>query len=175
MTLYVRGAGSSLAREAVQAIHELDSNIAVTQVRPLRDAWGSSIVRERLNAVVTTAFAVTALLLASFGLYGLLAFLVAERTREIGIRMALGAQAGAVLRMVMNHGLSLVAGGAVVGLLGGLAVANYIQALLFGIPSYDPMTFAGVAVVVLFVSAIAAFVPAHRATRVDPLVALRQE
>jgi putative ABC transport system permease protein len=175
MTLYVRGAGSSLAREAVQAIHELDSNIAVTQVRPLRDALGSSIVRERLNAVVTTAFAVTALLLASFGLYGLLAFLVAERTREIGIRMALGAQAGAVLRMVMNHGLSLVAGGAVVGLLGGLAVANYIQALLFGIPSYDPMTFAGVAVVVLFVSAIAAFVPAHRATRVDPLVALRQE
>jgi len=176
VTLFLRtNRPTEVGREAVQAIHDFDRNIPVTQIRPLTDAFVQSIARERLNAVVTAGFALTALLLASLGLYGLLAFLVAERTREIGIRMALGAEASALLKMVMKHGLLLVASGAAAGLLGALAVSRLIQTLLFGIPSYDPVTFVTVVLLLIFLSALAAFVPAKRATRVDPVLALRQE
>src|SRR5262249_11290830 len=102
MTLFIRtNRPDAVAREAIQIIHDFDPNLAVTQVRSLAEAFGQSIARERLNAIVSAAFAVTALLLASVGLYGLLAFLVLERTREIGIRMALGAEASGVLGMIM--------------------------------------------------------------------------
>jgi len=176
VTLFLRtNRPTEVARAAVQAIHDLDGNIPVTQIRPLTDAFVQSIARERLNAVVTAGFASTALLLASLGLYGLLAFLVAERTREIGIRMALGAEASALLKMVMKHGLLLVTSGAALGLIGAFSVSRLIQTLLFGIPSYDPVTFVTVVVLLIFLSALAALVPAKRATRVDPVVALRQE
>ena len=117
----------------------------------------------------------TALLLASLGVYGLLAYLVAERIREIGIRMALGAQASTVVRMVMARGLRLITYGGVLGLAGGLAVSRLIRGLLYGVTTTDPMTFAGVIVLVGSVGTMAAFVPAIRAARVDPLIALRQE
>jgi putative ABC transport system permease protein len=176
MTLFVRTSQpTAVAREAVRIINDLDANLAVTQVRSLAQAFGQSIARDRLNAIVSAAFAGTALFLASFGLYGLLAFLVAERTREIGIRMALGAEASTVLRMIMSYGLSLVILGGVSGLAGALIVARFIRALLFGVPPYDPATFSVVAVLLVLVTAAAALVPAHRATRVDPVVALRQE
>jgi len=125
--------------------------------------------------MVSAAFAGTALVLSSFGLYGLLAFLVTERTREIGIRMALGAQSSTVLRMIMGYGLSLVVRGGLAGLAGALIVTRLIRALLFGIPPYDPATFAIVALLLVLVTAAAALVPAHRATQVDPVAALRQE
>jgi predicted permease len=176
MTLFVRtNRLSSMSREAVQVIHGLDPKIAVTQIRPLSDALGQSIARERLNAVVSAAFSITALLLAAFGLYGLLAFLVAERTREIGIRMALGAEAFAVMRMVMSRGFFLVALGSVAGLAGAFGISRFIRALLFGIQPDDPATFGAVGLLLVCVTAVAAFVPAYRATRVDPVVALRQE
>jgi putative ABC transport system permease protein len=176
MTLFIRTTRpAGISYDVVRAIHDLDRNLAVTQVRPLDEAFGLSIARERLNAVVSASFAVTALLLASFGLYGLLAFLVAERTREIGIRMALGAQPSTVLRMVMSRGLMLVGIGGAAGLVGAFLVSRFIQALLFGIRPYDPPTFGAVALLLISVTALAAFVPARRATRVDPVVALRQE
>jgi len=176
MTLFVRtNRPSSIAREAVQLIHDIDRNVPVTQIRTLRDAFGQSIARDRLNAVVSGSFAVTALLLASFGLYGLLAFLVAERTREIGIRMALGAKAATLVQMVMNHGLSLIAVGGVLGLIGAFVVSRFIKTLLFEVSSYDPTTFIAVGLLLTLVGALAAFLPAYRAATVNPIVALRQE
>jgi predicted permease len=176
VTLFVRSKDpSSLMRASVQALREVDPNLPVTQVRTLHEAFGLSIARERLNALVSAAFAVTAMLLASCGLYGLLAFVVAERTREIGIRMALGARASLVLKMVMQHGLRLVIGGAALGMVGAFVVSRSIQSLLFGIRSYDPATFAGVIALLVAVSAAATFVPARRATRVDPAITLREE
>jgi putative ABC transport system permease protein len=176
MTLFVRtNRPSTIAREAVQVIHDIDRDVPVTQVRTLRDAFGQSIAQDRLNAGVSGAFAVTALLLASFGLYGLLAFLVAERTREIGIRMALGAEAATLVQMVMNHGLSLVAAGGLLGLIGAFAISRFIKTLLFEVSSYDPTTFVAVTLLLILVGALAAFLPAYRAATVNPIVALRQE
>jgi putative ABC transport system permease protein len=176
MTLFVRtNRPATIAREAVQLIHDIDRDVPVTQVRTLRDAFGQSIAQDRLNAVVSGAFAVTALLLASFGLYGLLAFLVAERTREIGIRMALGAETATLVQMVMNHGLSLVAAGGLLGLIGAFAISRFIKTLLFEVSSYDPTTFVAVTLLLILVGALAAFLPAYRAATVNPIVALRQE
>ena len=176
MMVFVRtNRPSSIAREVVQVIHDIDRNVLVTQVGTLKSAFGWSIARDRLNAVVSGAFAVTALLLASLGLFGLLAFLVAERTREIGIRMALGAEAAKLVQMVMNHGLSLVAAGSALGLIGAFAISRFIKTLLFEVSSYDPTTFIAVTVLLIVVGALAAFLPAYRAARVNPVVALRQE
>ena len=141
----------------------------------MAEAFQESIGRDRMNAFVTAAFAVAALLLASFGLYGLLSYVVTERTREIGIRMALGAESSSVLRMVMKHGLSLVFWGGIAGLVGAIGTSRLIQTLLFGVSSNDPATFGLVTLLLLLVGAVASYVPAYRATRVDPVVALRQD
>jgi putative ABC transport system permease protein len=176
MTVFVRTSrGAEIAREATQIVRDLDRNLPVIEVRMLEDAFAESAARERLNAVVSGAFAVCALLLASLGLYGLLAFTVAERTNEIGIRMALGARSLKVLRMIMGHGLRLVAFGAVVGLVIAFAVSRFLESLLFGITSHDLATFIGVPAVLAVVSAFAVLIPALRATRVNPLVALRKD
>jgi len=176
MTLFIRtNRPATIAREAVQLVHDIDHDVPITQVRTLREAFGQSIARDRLNAVVSGAFAVTALLLASFGLYALLAFLVAERTREIGIRMALGAEAATLVQMVMNQGLSLVAAGGLLGLIGAFAISRFIKTLLFEVSSYDPTTFVAVTLLLILVGALAAFLPAYRAATVNPIVALRQE
>jgi putative ABC transport system permease protein len=176
MTLYVRTTNpTALSSQAVEAINQLDPNMAVTQVRPLDEAFWLSIARDRLNAIVSASFAITALLLASIGLYGLLAFIVAERTREIGIRMALGAEATTVLRMVMNRGFCLVGLGLALGLIAAFGISRFLEGLLFGVQPNDPATFVGVPLLLLIVTTLAALVPANRATRVDPVVALRQE
>jgi putative ABC transport system permease protein len=187
MTLFIRAnRPATLAENAVKGIQDMDRSQAITQVRTLREWLGLSIARERLNAVILTAFAMTALLLASLGLYGLLAFFVTERTQEIGIRMALGAKASGVLRMVMSHGLRLVVWGTVLGVVGAFALSRFIQSLLvgataqdpgllFGVTTHDPITFLSVVALLVIVSSLAAVVPAWRATKVDPLVALRQE
>jgi putative ABC transport system permease protein len=176
MVLFVRAnASADLRRAVVQTVHDLDRNQVVSDVRMLKDALSASLALEKLAAMASSGFALTALLLSSLGVYGLLAFLVAERTREIGIRMALGAQAATVVRMVMARGLRLITYGGVLGLAGGLAVSRLIRGLLYEITATDPVTFAGVIVLVVVVGTIAAAVPAIRAARVDPLIALRQE
>jgi predicted permease len=176
MTLYVRTTNpTALSSQAVEAINQLDPNMAVTQVRLLDEAFWLSIARDRLNAIVSASFAITALLLASIGLYGLLAFMVAERTREIGIRMALGAQAATVLRMVMNRGFCLVGLGLTLGLIAAFGISRFLENLLFRVQPNDPATFVGVPLLLLIVTTLAALVPANRATRVDPVIALRQE
>jgi putative ABC transport system permease protein len=176
MTLFVRTTrGAEITREATQTIRDIDRNLPVTEVRMLEDAFADSAARERLNAVVSGAFAACALLLATLGLYGLLAFTVAERTNEIGIRLALGAQASRVLRMVMSQGLGLVAVGGVLGLVIAFAISRFLETLLFRVKAYDPVTFGAVAALLMIVSILAVLVPARRATRINPVVALRNE
>ena len=175
MTLFVRSSGVDLGKAAVQAIRELDPNQPVTQVRMLDDLMGESVFRERLTAVVSSGFALTALLLAGLGVYGLLAYSVTERIKEIGIRIALGAKPGTVLQMVMTRGFRLIAAGLLLGLAGAAAVLRLIESLLFGVSTHDPLTFFVVPALLLAVGGISAFIPAHRATRVDPMIALRQE
>ena len=176
MTLFVRAnQPTAIATSAVGAIHKLDPNVAVTKVRTFDDAIAESLARERLSALVSGAFALSGLLLAALGLYGLLAFLVTERTKEIGIRIALGAQVGQLTRSVVGGGLRLVAIGAAVGVGGSLVLFRLVGTLLFGVTPYDLSTYATVLALLCAVASVAWYVPARRAGRVEPLIALRQE
>ena len=120
-------------------------------------------------------FALTALLLAGLGIYGVISYIVSERTHEIGIRLALGAQSRNILRMVLRQGLGLAIAGAAVGLVGALIVSHLMAGLLYSVRPTDPVTFAGVALLLIGVALLACYMPARRAIRVDPLVALRHE
>jgi ABC-type antimicrobial peptide transport system permease subunit len=115
------------------------------------------------------------LLLTGLGIYGVISYMVSERTHEIGIRMALGAEGRSILRMVLRQGLGLALAGAVVGLIGALIVSNLMSGLLYGVRPTDPLTFAGVTVLLICVAVLACYIPARRALRIDPLVALRHE
>jgi putative ABC transport system permease protein len=176
MTLFVRtNQPAAITNAAIAAIHRLDPNLAVARVRTFESALTESLARERLLALISGGFAAIGLLLASLGLYGLLAFLVAERTREIGIRMVLGAQTGRVTRSVVGGGLRLVAIGAAIGVAGSLVLLRSMQTLLFGVTPNDAATYAGVLALIATVAALASYLPARRAARVEPLTALRQE
>jgi putative ABC transport system permease protein len=176
MTLFVRTSQpGAISAATVNEIRRLDANLAVTKIRTLEGALAESVARERLNAMVSGAFALSGLLLASLGLYGLLAFLVEERTKEIGIRIALGAQQGRLKRSVVGGGLRLVAVGVVIGVGGSLLLLRSLGPLLFRVTPVDTTTYGVVLVLLCGVAAIASYVPARRAARVEPLVALRQE
>src|SRR5262249_25990865 len=129
----------------------------------------------RFAMTVIGAFALLALVLSGIGVYGVLAYLVAQRTREIGVRVALGATRQDILRMVLATGLGLASAGMAVGLVGAALVARAVATMLFGIGTFDPVSFIGIPAVLLAVAVLACYVPARRATRIDPLVALRQE
>jgi putative ABC transport system permease protein len=176
MTLFVRThQPTPIAASAVGALHNLDPNLAVTKIRTFDGAIAESLARERLSALVSGAFAVSGLLLASLGLYGLLTFLVAERTKEIGIRIALGAHLGKLTRSVVGGGLRLVAIGAAIGVVGSLMLFRLFGTLLFRVTAYDLSTYATVLTLFGVVASLASYVPARRAARVEPLCALRQE
>ncbi len=133
------------------------------------------LFQERLIARLSSFFGLLALLLACIGLYGLLSYEVARRTREIGIRMALGAQSGDVLRSVVGHGIALAAIGAAIGTAASFGVTRFLGSMLYDVKPSDPFTLVGVTVLLLLVALAACYIPARRATRVDPLVALRYE
>src|SRR5262249_30301198 len=143
--------------------------------QPMDEVISEALWQRRLWAVLFAMFAGVALLLAAIGLYGVMSYLVSQRTREIGIRMALGAQPGKVLRMVIGQGLRLIGAGALIGLLGSLALTRVMTSLLFGVAATDPLTFAGVALLLGAVALAACFIPARRAARTEPLIALRQD
>jgi predicted permease len=176
MTLFVRTSQPhGLAKSAVAAVHEIDPNLAVSKVRTFESALAESLARERLSALVSGGFALSGLLLASLGLYGLLGFLVAERTKEIGIRIALGAHRGRLTGSVVGEGLRLAGIGAAIGVAGSLLLLQSFGTLLFGVTPHDLPTYATVLVLLCAVAVSASYMPARRAARVEPLVALRQE
>jgi ABC-type antimicrobial peptide transport system permease subunit len=176
MTLFLRTAQpAAVAPAAVEALRRLDATVPVTRIRTFEGAVAESLARERLNALVSGGFALSGLLLASLGLYGLLAFLVTERTKEIGIRIALGAHLGRVTRSVVGGGLRLVAVGAAIGALVSLVLLQSLGTLLFGVGPNDVLTYATVLALLFAVAGVAAYLPARRAARVEPLIALRQE
>jgi len=176
MTLFVRGRQSeSLVKPVTAALHEIDPTLAVSNVRTIEGALAESLARERISALVSTGFGVSGLLLAALGLYGLLAYLVAERTKDIGIRVALGARSARITGSIVGGGLVLVAIGAAIGIAGSLLLLRSLGTLLFGVTAYDVTTYAIVVVLLGTIATLASYLPARRAARVDPLTALRHE
>lgn len=141
---------------------------------PLEDVVWQSVAPRRFAMLLLVIFALVALFLAAIGLYGVVAYTVSQRSREIGLRMAMGAQRGDVLRMVLADGMQLAMVGVVLGMGGALSLASLVASLLFGITPFDPVSDAGTAALLLLVAAIACYVPARRAMTMDPLQALRQ-
>jgi putative ABC transport system permease protein len=156
-------------------IHAIDPEQPVAAVRTMNDWIDTSAATPRFNTLLLGLFAVVALLLATTGIYGVMSYVVAQRTHEIGVRMALGAGRWNVLNLVLRQGMGLVLIGVVLGLFGAFAVTRVMSALLFGVTAKDPFTFAVVAVLLALVAFVACYIPARRATKVDPLVALRYE
>jgi putative ABC transport system permease protein len=162
---------SSALRGAVAAI---DKNLAVSNISPMEEITAQSIGQERYTLLLLGLFSALALLLAAAGIYGVMSYAVAQRTHEIGVRMAVGAQTRDVLKMVVTQGMVLVSGGVGIGLASSLALTRFIRGLLFGVSATDPMTFAAISILLTAVGLLACYLPARRATKVDPLVALRR-
>jgi predicted permease len=177
MDVVVRTNGSAeAALPAIrQKVRELDAELALANVRTMEQWLSNSAAQPRLNTLLLGIFAFVALVIASIGIYGVLAYSVSQRTGEIGVRMALGATPRGVLRLVIGEGMKLALVGVGAGLLGGLALGRAVSSLVFGVPVRDPLTFTGVAVVLACVALAACAIPAFRASRVDPIVALRYE
>jgi ABC-type antimicrobial peptide transport system permease subunit len=161
-----------LLRAEVLAI---DKDQPVANPRTLENVISESLGERRFQMMLLTAFGAIALLLASIGIYGVVAYSVAQRAREIGIRMALGAQGSSVLKMVVGSGLRLALLGVGIGLLGSFAMTQALRKALYQVSATDPATFLGVAALLLAIAAVASWAPARRATRVDPMVSLRAE
>ena len=177
MNIVVRGAGdpATLATVVRQSIHGVDPDEATSTFRLMRDVVASSAAIDRFNTLLLGAFAAIALLLTAAGIFGVLSYLVSQRTREIGLRMALGAHPRDVLRVIVGHGVRLVVLGMCIGIAGALVVTRFLASFLFNVKPTDPVTFAAVALVLGAVAFLAAYIPARRAMRVDPMVALRYE
>ena len=167
--------GPALVAQLKAMVWKVDPAIPVTRVRTMSEVMSVSLAAQRFNTLLLGVFAGVALLLASVGLYGVLAFSVAQRTREIGIRMALGAQARDVMRLVLRQGLTLSLLGVAAGVCVSLAGTRVLTGLLYGVTPTDPVTFAAVALILVAVALAACFIPARRAMKVDPMVALRYE
>ncbi|HEV2664257.1 MAG TPA: FtsX-like permease family protein, partial [Blastocatellia bacterium] len=165
----------SLARSLQREVQSLDREIPVFRIKTLEQYLGVAVAQPKFNALLLSLFAGLALLLTAIGLYGLMAYSVIQRAQEIGIRIALGAQTGDVLKMVLRQGLKLTALGLLIGLATAYALTRYMQSLLFGVKAADPLTFAAIALLLIAVALVACWIPARRATNVDPMVALRAE
>jgi putative ABC transport system permease protein len=177
LAFYVRGqvdpaATSNEVRTQIQA---LDAELPVFRAETLDDVLSSSLSVRRFSMEMVALFAATALLLAALGIYGTVSFLVNEQSREIAIRLALGAQRSDILRRVLRHGLDLAAVGASLGLAGALIVSHLMASLLYGVSPYDLSIFAGVTAVLTAVAIAASYVPALRAMRLDPITTLHAE
>jgi predicted permease len=166
---------AAAAAAIVREIHALDPTIPVYDVRTMRDRMTDSIARQRFSTIMLGAFAVFALILAAVGVYGVMSYLVTQGTHDIGVRMALGAQRGSIVRMVLRQGMGLTGVGIVVGLLGAAVLTRVMESLLFGVGATDLLTFSTVPLILAGVAILACYVPARRATLVDPIVALREE
>ena len=177
MAVVARTSGNPAAlAPAVRAVvTELDPNVPVTRARTLASVVGESMVTTAFTLALLGVAAGIALLLGAVGIYGVIAYVVSQRTREFGVRMALGARAGDVRAMVVRQGLAVSAVGIGVGIVGAVLATGFLESLLFGVPTRDPLTFAAVVLLLGGVATLASYLPARRATRVDPVRALRME
>jgi putative ABC transport system permease protein len=174
MWVVVRTSGdpSQLAGTVRSAVQSLDPSLPAYSITPLAMVLRDSVSDRRFSMLLLVVFAGVALVMAAVGLYGVVSYTVSQRTREIGLRMAIGAQPGDVLRLVVGDGMKLALVGVVVGLLGAVALARLVESMLFEVSASDPVSYAGTAFVLLVVCAVACWVPARRAMQVDPLVAM---
>jgi putative ABC transport system permease protein len=177
LTLVVRSSidAATLVPTIRGKVFELDPELPLQRVSTLDTVISNSIRQQRFASVVLSVFAIVAVVLALAGLYGVISYSVAQRTRELGIRVALGAQVSDVLKLVLKQGMTFVLLGEVVGILGALALTRLLGGLLFGVTPTDALTFFTVAISLFLVGLVACYVPARRATRVDPLQALRYD
>jgi putative ABC transport system permease protein len=177
MSLVIRASGDPLnLSSAVRSeIRSLDKGAPVYNVRTMNDVLANSVAPRRAPMLLLSAFAGAALLLAMIGIYGVTTYYVTQRTQEIGIRMALGAQMSDVLKLVLKGGLALAAIGIAAGLAGAFTLTRWMTSLLFAVKPTDGLTFIAVSVCLLITALLACYLPARRATKVDPLVALRYE
>ncbi len=166
---------AAVAGAIVGAIHEVDPTIPVYDIRTMQDRMSDSLARQRFSTIMLGAFALFALLLAVVGVYGVMSYLVTQGTRDIGVRMALGAQRSRIVGMVMRQGMELTGAGIVLGLIGAAVLTRVMATLLFGVSATDFATFAAVPVILAGSALLASYLPALRATRVDPVVSLREE
>jgi predicted permease len=177
MNLVVRTKGDplSLATAVRKEIQAIDAEQPVANVRTMEDWLADSVGRARFSAGLLGAFSLVALLLAAVGIYGVMSYAVAQRTHEIGVRVALGAQGRDILRMVFGHGLTLAGIGLAAGLVGAFALTRLMSSLLYQVSATDPLTYAAISAFLLLVALLACYVPARRAMKVDPMTALRYE
>lgn len=177
MTLAVRTEGepTAILPSVRAAIRQLNTTIPLTGVVTLRQHLGSALVQERTMAMLIGSLGLLALVVAAVGIYGVMAYAVAQRTREIGIRAALGARSSDVLQLMVGRGMRLAIVGVIIGAAGALGLTRLIASFLFGVSATDPFTFIGVTAVLAIVSALASYIPARRAAKVDPMLALRYE
>jgi len=166
---------AAAAGAIVRAVHEIDPTIPVYDIRTMQDRMSDSLARQRFSTIMLGAFAAFALLLAVVGVYGVMSYLVTQGTRDIGVRMALGAQRSRIVGMVIRQGMELTGVGIVLGLVGAAALTRVMASLLFGVSATDLATFSAVPIVLAAIALVASYLPARRATRVDPVVALREE
>jgi ABC-type antimicrobial peptide transport system permease subunit len=169
------GDPTGLARAVQQEVLRVDPDLPVARVMTMERIIGKSIARQNFNMILLGIFGGVALLLAAIGIYGVMSYTVQQRTHEMGIRIALGAGTGQLLRLVVGQGLLLAGIGVTIGLAASFAVTRVMSSLLYGVKATDIATFAAVAAVLSGVAALACYIPARRATRVDPIIALRHD
>lgn len=166
---------ASMAATVRKTVWEIDKDQPVSNIKTMEEILLDSIARQRFSMLLLAIFAAVALILAAVGIYGVMSYSVAQRTHEIGIRMALGAQTGAVLKLAVGYGLKLVIAGIAIGLIAAFFLTRVMSTLLFGVTATDPVTFTVISLLLIFVAAVASYIPARRATKVDPIIALRYE
>ena len=176
VVMRVKGDPESYVERARRELLEMNSETILFSPKTMSNiVYSESVLAQRFSMTLLGVFAVMALVLASVGIYGVLSYIVGQRTREIGIRIALGARRGDVLRWVMVEGAQMAVVGVVIGVLAALGLTRLMAGLLYGVSAVDPLTFVSVAGVLLIVALVACYIPAHRAMRVDPIVVLREE
>jgi putative ABC transport system permease protein len=177
MTIFARAAGDPMTLVPIvrDTLARIDREVALTEVGPATNLIAAAVAPSRFRMVMMGLFGIVALALAAVGLYGVMAYSVGQRRSELGVRVALGAESSALLRLVLREGMTPVAIGIAIGLAGAAALTRLMSTLVFEIDVFDPFTFAAVPLVLGIAAAVACYLPARRATRIDPLIALRHQ